>query len=153
MARRQGKAVGGACIPVLVIALALGCGPIPAGQLSGTLVEAPDSWTTFLEGDGVICEVESRPDDPHSIQLYCFVHDGALYTQSHRWAMAAWWPVKSWAQIWIEYPDVRVRIGDSLFERRAVHVDGDPEREAVISSIGYDPVPDGIALFRFDPRD
>ena len=46
-----------------------------------------------------------------------------------------------------------MRIGSSLFELRAVHVTLAPERNAILESRGYDPVPDGIAVFRFDDRD
>ena len=69
-----------------------------------------------MGGDHALCEIESRPSDPHSIQLDCFTYEGSLYVQSHRWAQASWWPVKSWAVVWLEHPDVRVRIGDSLYD-------------------------------------
>jgi len=131
----------------------VGCGPIPGGALDGERASAPADWGAFRGGEGAICEVESRSADPHSIQLYCFVHDGGLYAQSHRWALAPWWPTQSWASIWLEHPDVRVRIGDMLFDLLAVPVTRPEVREPVIASLGYDPVPDGIVLFRFDPRE
>jgi hypothetical protein len=46
-----------------------------------------------------------------------------------------------------------IRVGSSLFELTAVHVTDASEREPVLAARGYEPVPDGIALFRFDPRD
>jgi len=110
------------------------------------------AWSEVIEGERAICEIESRPADPHSIQLECFVRDGALYVQSHRWALAPWWPVQSWAAIWLEHPAVRVRIGDAIYELRAERVIAPAERQAVLAARGYDPVPDGIVLFRFAPR-
>lgn len=132
--------------------LAVACGPVPGGTLSGTVAPAPPDWSTALGGDHAFCEIESRPAKPHSIQLDCFVRDGDLYAQSHRWALAKWWPTQSWAAIWIEQPDVRVRVGDALFELRAVHVTDPAERDPILQFRGYDPVPPGIALFRFEPR-
>ena len=131
---------------------ALGCGPVPGGSLSGAVAPAPGAWTETLGGDRGLCEIESRPADPHSIQLECFLVDGQLHAQSHRWALADWWPVESWAAIWLEHPDVRVRIGEQLFELRAVPVTDPALREPVLEQRGYDPVPDGIVLFRFEPR-
>ncbi len=98
------------------------CGPVPGGSLGGTLSTPPSDWSDVLGDDRAFCEIESRPSEPHSIQLECFVHDGRLYVQSHRWAFAPWWPTRSWASIWIEEPEVIVRIVSSLFELRAVHV-------------------------------
>lgn len=136
----------------LTATLCSACGPIPGGALEGEPTTAPASWTEEFVEDAGFCEVQSRPEEPHSVQLSCFVREGALYAQSHRWAMAPWWPTKSWPRIWLEHPDVRVRFGSSLFDLTAVHVEDSPERTATIQSTGYDPVPPGMALFRLDPR-
>jgi hypothetical protein len=45
---------------------------------------------------------------------------------------------------------VRLRIGRRLFDLRAVHISDPAEREAILAYRGYDPVPDGIAAFRFE---
>jgi hypothetical protein len=132
-------------------ALALGCGPVPGGALRGEVAPAPAVWSDALGGERAMCEIEARPANPHSIQLECFTRDGALYVQSHRWAMADWWP-ESWAEVWLAEPDVRVRIGDRIYELRAERVTDAALREALLKERGYDPVPEGIVLFRFDPR-
>ncbi len=137
----------------LFAALLAACGPVPGGRLEGTLAPTPSDWSTALGGERSFCEVETRPADPHSIQLDCFLHDGRLYVQSHRWALASWWPVESWAAIWIEHPEVQVRIGSALFELRAVHVTDALERDPILESRGYDPIPEGIVVFRFDRRE
>lgn len=139
-------------LALLALLLAAACGPVPGGSLKGTLTPVPADWTQALGGDRAFCEIESRPADPHSIQLECFLHEGNLYAQSHRWALASWWPVTSWAATWIAHPDVKVRIGNALYEVRAVHVTEPTEREAVLSFRGYQPVPEGIAVFRFEAR-
>ena len=137
----------------LAAALALAaCGPIPGGSLSGHPEPPPPAWQSVLEDDHGFCEIESRPADPHSIQLDCFIYEDALYAQSHRWALAPWWPVESWAAIWIEHPDVKVRIGDAIYELTAVQIDDSGERDEILKLRGYDPTPDGIVVFRFAPR-
>jgi hypothetical protein len=136
----------------LALGLALGCGPVPGGSLGGEVTPLPSDWSSALGGDRAFCEVESRPADPHSIQVECFLYDGALYAQSHRWALADWWPVESWAAIWLAHPDVRVRIGERIFELRAVRVTDAAVREPLLTQRGYDPVPEGIVLFRFEAR-
>jgi hypothetical protein len=136
----------------LALLASAACGPVPGGALSGTPAPLPADWATLIDDGKTICEVESRPEDPHSIQLECFLYEGNLYAQSHRWAFSRWWPVESWAAIWVEHPEVRVRIGDQLYDLRAVRVT-DPElRSAILELRGYDPPPDGIAVFRFEPR-
>ena len=137
---------------VLVAALVLGCGPVPGGSLSGTVTPPPAEWSSLVPGGTRICEVESRPEKPHSIQVECFLYQDHLFAQSHRWALSSWWPVESWAAIWIAHPDVRVRLGDELFQLRAVQVSDAAERDAVLRFRGYDPVPPGIVVFRFEPR-
>ncbi len=136
----------------LTIALLVACGPIPGGSLAGQKAVVPSDWSTAVPESRAFCEIEARPETPHSIQLECFLHDGKLYVQSHRWVMAGWWPVQSWAGVWIEHPDVRVRLGDSLYDVKATRVTDAQERETVLAFRGYDPVPEGIVLFRFEPR-
>ena len=143
-------ALCGPCGWALLVAAS--CGPVPGGALAGEVLPPPPRWSMALEDGRGFCEIESRPRDPHSIQLECFVYEGGLYVQSHRWALAPWWPVTSWAQIWLEHPEVRVRLGGAIHELRAVHVTDPEQRAAVLGFRGYDPVPDGIALFRFEPR-
>jgi hypothetical protein len=135
-----------------LLALAAACGPVPGGSLSGRVTPPPADWSTVIPVGHTFCEIEARPADPHSIQLDCFLRDGNLYVQSHRWALVSWWPVQSWAAVWLEHPDVRVRIDEALYELKAVRVTQAPQREAVLKFRGYDPVPDGIVLFRFEPR-
>jgi hypothetical protein len=136
----------------ILAGFALACGPVPGGSLSGEVRPPPATWSGALDDDKAFCEIESRPADPHSIQLECFVRDGGLYAQSHRWALAPWWPVTSWAAIWLEHPDVRVRIDGAIYEVRAEQVTDADVREPTLAARGYDPVPDGIVLFRFVPR-
>ncbi len=149
-ARLGGRAAGLAALAALL--LAAGCGPVPGGQLRGEDQPPPADWAPLTEGLSGICEIEARPGDPHSIQLQCYEYDGALYVHSHRWALSSWYPFKSWAAIWLEHPEVRVRFGDAIYDLYAERVMEAPLREAILRSRGYDPVPDGILLFHLRPR-
>jgi hypothetical protein len=140
------------CIAAAILIAASACGPVPGGKLSGTPTPVPSDWASLLADGKEFCEIEARPEDPHSIQLECFLYEGALHAQSHRWALASWWPVESWAAIWIEHPDVRLRFGDQLFDVRAVRVEDAALREAILVQRGYRPPPEGIVVFRFEPR-
>ena len=98
----------------LALTLLAACGPVPGGSLRGHPASVPPDWSAALGGeDRKFCEIEARPEDPTSIQLECFVYERALYANSHRWAQASWWPVKSWAVVWLEHPNVQVRIAES----------------------------------------
>ena len=151
MAGKPTLRIFAALVLCLVLCLGLACGPVPGGRLSGEPAPVPADWSEVLGADRAFCEIESRPAEPHSIQLDCFLWEGTLYVQSHRWALARWWPVESWAAIWIEQPSVLLRIGGQLFEMNAQVEDG-PLRSAILAARGYDPVPEGIVLFRFVPR-
>jgi hypothetical protein len=136
----------------LAALLVAACGPVPGGSLRGSVAPVPAEWSAALPEGRKFCEVESRPERPHSIQLECFLYEDALFVQSHRWALASWWPVESWASIWIAHPEVRVRLDGKLYELKAVHVTDPALREPVLRYRGYDPVPAGIALFRLEPH-
>lgn len=136
----------------LLLATLAACGPVPGGALRGTAAAPPVDWSSALPDGKEICEIEARPADPHSVQLECFLFEGGLYVQSHRWVFASWWPVESWAEIWLAHPDVRVRLGDRLYELLAIHVTEPEARGAVLRFRGYDPIPEGIAVFRFERR-
>jgi hypothetical protein len=135
----------------VLLALAA-CGPVPGGTLAGSSAPVPAEWAPTLGGDKAFCEIESRPADPHSIQLECFLLDGKLYVNSHRFVRSSWWPARSWALIWLEEPAVKVRIGDAIFALDAREVQDAAERDKVLRHRGYDPPPAGILVFRFEPR-
>ncbi len=145
-----GRAAGLAALAALL--LAAGCGPVPGGRLRGEDQPPPADWASLTEGLSGICEIEVRPEDPHSIQLQCYEYDSALYVHSHRWALSSWYPFTSWAAIWIEHPEVRVRFGDTIYELTAKSVVDQALREEILRSRGYDPVPHGIVLFQLRPR-
>ena len=81
-------------------------------------------------------ELETRPDDPYSVQLNYIVKDGKLYID----------PAEG--RTWFEHikadPRVRVRLGDQIYPLNAVLAGRPGELE------GFDPE---RFVYRLDPRD
>ena len=122
----------------LALALTMGCdgpGPfIPGGELSGEVVTEPvDDWS-FVKDRFV--DLETRPDDPYSVELNYVVRDGKLYID----------PAEG--RRWLEHiradPRVRVRFGDRIYAVVAVLVGRPGELE------GFDA---DRFIYRLDPRD
>ena len=126
------------------------CGPVPGGTLAGEQSATPGSWRDVM-GDTKICEIQSRPAEPHSIQLECFLFEDKLHVQSHRWVNASWWPGTSWALIWQQHPFVTVRLDAALYALQALPVAEPARRAKILSFRQYDSPPDGILVFELRP--
>lgn len=126
---------------ILLAGLALllgGCGGplaiLPGGALAGDFVVEPvDDWS-FASDDYLA--LETRPEDPYSVNLNYIVRDGALYVD----------PAEGRA--WLEHlradPRVRVRLGGKVYPLEAVLV-GEPGELEGFESDRY--------IYRLDPRD
>ena len=125
-----------AALAVALVASACG-GPtlgIPGGELSGEVVTEPvDDWS-FV--DDLFVDLETRPDDPYSVELNYIVMDGRLYID----------PAEG--RTWLEYiradPDVRVRFDGRVYPMKAVLVGRPGELE------GFD---SDRYIYRLDSRD
>ena len=120
----------------LAIAL-VGCGGpflvFPGGELSGEVVTEPvDDWS-FV--DATFVDLETRPEDPYSVELNYVVKDGKLYIDPAEG--------RTWFGYLRENPDVRVRFGDRIYPVRAVLV-GEPGQIE-----GFDPE---RHVYRLDSR-
>lgn len=100
----------------------VGCGGpfvlLPGGELEGETAPAPESWA-FTDEVSTI-QVETRPEDPYSINIWAVAMDEYLYL--HAGANRT---------TWIEHlevdPLVRARIEGTIYELRAEKVDGEDE--------------------------
>jgi hypothetical protein len=119
------------------ITLCVGCGGprliFPGGALSGEVVSEPVEDWSFVEDTFV--DLETRPDDPYSVELNYVVRDGKLYID----------PAEG--RTWFEYlkadPRVRVRFGGKVYPLQAVLVGRPGELE------GFDA---DRFIYRLDPR-
>ena len=104
----------------LALALALfACGGplliIPGGELRGELVSEPVADWSFV-GERFI-DLETRPDDPYSVQLNYIVRDGKLYIDPAEG--------RNWLGHIRADPRVRVRFAGKIYPCTAVLV-GEP---------------------------
>jgi hypothetical protein len=140
---------------VALLATLVGCepmGPIPGGRLSGEVVATPvDDWA-FAGGEETL-QLETRPDDPYSVNVW-FVAQGPRL-----WVASVGGDVSGWGETMIADPRVRLRIDGKLYERKAARVTEQAEIDEVVvlykTKYDYerDPKEDGQAvLFRMDPR-
>ena len=100
----------------LVLA-ALGCnGPIgllPGGELDGEARSAPADWA--FAGDYGTVQLESRPEDPYSVNIAFTVLDGRLYINAGD-------TETQWVKNIASNPLVRLRMDGALYDLRAERV-------------------------------
>ena len=121
----------------LLLLLGLGCGGplliLPGGELRGEVVSPTPDDFSFLS-DGVF-ELETRPDDPYSVQLNYFVRNGRVYIDPAEG--------RRWLDNIRADPRVRARFEGRVYELEAVRI-SDPAELA-----GFDPE---RQVYRLDPR-
>ena len=121
----------------VLLSTVLACGgPIlifPGGELSGQVVSEPVQDWSFLSDSFI--DLETRPDDPYSVELNYVVRDGELYIDPKE------------GRRWFDYlradPRVRARFGDKIYLLTAVLVGEPGELE------GFDA---DRFIYRLDPR-
>ncbi|MDG1114060.1 MAG: hypothetical protein P8N63_09850 [Pseudomonadales bacterium] len=80
--RRTAQSIIGRGTGLLMVAgLLMGIGPldrVPGARLVGNVVDAPIASWRFVEKAGQ-CQLETRPQYPHSVTVNCWHVDGQLY--------------------------------------------------------------------------
>lgn len=105
----------------------IGCGgPLlvfPGGALKGEVVKTtPPNWAFASDR---FLDLETRPDDPYSVELNYVVKDGELFIDPAEG--------RNWFEHLRANPNVRVRFGGKIYRARAVlvgkpgEVEGFPE--------------------------
>jgi hypothetical protein len=134
--------------------LLLGCGPIvmlPGGALSGDVTPNPTNWEFTEEVDTF--QLETRPSDPYSVNIWAIAIEDTMYI------VAGGGPDTTWASHIKDDPQVRLRVGDALYELTAVESNTNSERDLFLAAAKkkYDFDPDGedtakAVLYRLKPR-
>ena len=137
-----------------LLPVSVACGPVwmlPGGRLSGEVSPTPGDWAFSEEVKTV--QLETRPEDPYSVNIWGAGIGDRFYLASGKGGDA------KWAQYGAEDPEVRLRVGSTLYELHAVRVEDEAERERFLAALErkYDWQPDGDEgedawLFRLDPR-
>jgi hypothetical protein len=98
----------------------------PGLRLSGTVVtETVDDWSFADANREIYIEVATPYLVPHSVTIVCAALDGRLYVGA-RHPMT-----KRWVGYVERNPEVRLKIGDDVYEERLVPVDNAAEHDAV----------------------
>ncbi|MDE0177232.1 MAG: hypothetical protein OXP36_01430 [Gammaproteobacteria bacterium] len=130
-----------------VIAIVLPIDPVerrPGTGLSGTLAVDQDTDWAFIEGrTRAWVETHTRYLVPHSITVSAWADDGKLYVGCREC------DTKVWPRNVARDDRVRIKISDSIYERRAVRITDPDERAAVLGPGASRP---GFAVFRMDAR-
>lgn len=118
----------------------------PGGRLSGTASQAPADWAELIAPRTKVW-VQTQPwyGIPHSVTTVSFALDGDLYVPCARCG------TKRWPRHVARQPEVVVKVGDRLYERRAVRVE-DPATLRRLLGERLQEV-DDLWVFRMDPRD
>ena len=121
----------------LILVSVVGCGGpfliIPGGALSGEVVTQPVEDWSFV--DSAFVDLETRPDEPYSVELNYFVKDGELFIDPAEG--------REWFVYLRENPLVRVRFDGKVYPLRAVLVGEPGELD------GFDA---DRFVYRLDPR-
>ena len=109
-------AVLGAVLGLLVLC-ACGGGPVlpflPGGAISGEVKAVPDDWS-FAADAGTV-QLETRPEDPYSVNIVCVPLNGKLYIYAGD-------TETEWAQHISVKAEVRFRLAGDVYELRAQRV-------------------------------
>ncbi len=140
--------------PLVIASFAMGCGPVwmlPGGSLSGSTRPAPDDWAFSDTVD--IVQLETLPSDPYSVNIWGVGVGDRFYVAAGEVASS------QWARNIAQDPDVRLKVGDAIYDLRAVRVQDDAEIEACMVALkrkyDFEPEPEqsaGAAVFRLESR-
>lgn len=139
---------------LLVGLAASGCnGPtflLPGGKLDGEAKPAPSDWA--FAGEYGTAQIETRPDDPYSVNVGFTVLDGRVYVNAGD-------TETQWVKNIAADPRVRLRIEGGLYDLRAERVTDSAEISAFAaawtsqSTFRRDPTQlDEVWIYRLVPR-
>ena len=120
------------------------------GELSGDVRPAPSDWS--FAGDYGTAQLETRPDDPYSVNLAYTVLDGQVYVN-------AGGTETGWVKNMMANPLVRLRVDGTIYELRAERVTDPREIHDFArawtgqSTFRRDPLDyDEVWIYRLEPR-
>ena len=95
-------------------------GPLAGGALSGNEAQTPDSWA--FARDVEVIQLETRPDDPYSVNVWIGIVDGELYVPTSLILGEEDPAQRDWVQHVQQDPNVRLRIGENIYAATATRV-------------------------------
>ncbi len=112
------------CLLFAVVFALTGCGPLgpmSGGRLAGPVHAQPVEDWSFI-GEKEDCQVETNPAEPHSVNTWCVGVGESLYVPSSMIRGPKTPMEREWVKNVTADPNVRIRIGDEIYERVAVRV-------------------------------
>ena len=152
---RKGKDLANRLIVLCFLVLwVAGCSdvlPFSGGRLEGNLADSPQDWTELASRE--VIQLETNPENPYSVNLWIVGEGTDLYV--HAGANRAAWVENMEAD-----PDVRLLIGDMLYELKGERVTSQAEFDAFADAYegkyGRRPRNENVGeayLFRLIPRE
>ncbi len=152
----------------LFLLLLVSCQPSddrPGLWLSGELAEEPvGDWSFSNSHELIAVETRTAYLIAHSVTVVCAVHAGALYVPSLYSQTGRFPDERHWHRNVARDPRVRLRIGEKLYERRALLVTDAAERAGALAAFAAkypfwrdlagqpDAERPGLVFVRLDPR-
>ncbi len=123
-------------LPAVLTALLLTACSEPFGPFAGGRLSAPIADQPFVDWPGIASVdtvfVETRPDDPYSVQTWVVAVDNALYIPTSLILGDEAPTNRTWVQNIEANPDVRLQIGGAVYAMRASRVsDKDQHRQVL----------------------
>ena len=144
--KKAALAITGVLVLVYIAAIFIPIDPNeqqPGTRLSGNFAKDQNPDWSFMEGrTRAYIETRSLYLIPHSITVSSWSQNGQLYVGC-RACDTKYWPPNV-----VRDPNIRIKIGDKIYKRRAVRL-SDEERDVIIEP--DEPIP-GMGLFRIDLR-
>ena len=149
-------------VGLFLVASAVACGPLgpfAGGRLEGAAGPPQVADWSFVADEDTL-ELETRPQDPHSVTTWFVAKGPLLYVPSSMIRGTKDPRERSWVAHLVEDPRVRVRLDGIVYERVATRVEDAAEFEAARDDLeakyGLDPEerdPERtIWIFRLGPR-
>jgi len=92
------------------------------GALTGEVEDAPEDWTPLNEV--AVVQLETRPEDPYSVNVWMIASGRDIYVATGKGET-------HWTRNIAENPDVRLRVGDKVYELEAYLVKDESEKIAI----------------------
>ncbi len=119
----------------------------PGTRLGGNLAEVQDTDWSFLEGrNQIFVETRTWYLIPHSVTTTSWVVDKTFYVPCGN-CDSKRWPINVQND-----PRVRLKINDEIYERKAIRITDSAERRRLMRIPGGASLPEGLAMYRMDPR-
>jgi hypothetical protein len=140
-------------IPIVLLLNLVACDPlvmIPGGELSGVTQPVPEDWS-FTDQIETI-QLETRPDDPYSVNIWGVGVEGEFFVASGK-------ADNAWAAHIAADDRVRLRVDETIYEMRAERDDTAEAKERFLAAAkakyDFEPEPDQASeaiLFRLVAR-